>query len=249
MTVFILVLIIYTGFILPVRGMQGWLRWLNYLNPVAYAFESLMANEFHNRQFPCLSFIPLGPTYVNATGTQRSCSVAGGLPGSTSIDGDAYIGNVYGYYYSHLWRYVPLSNDRPRLSVLTSSRNFGIMIAFILFFMVAYLLAAEKVSFEESKGEVLIYRRGHAALPQAKSSEDEECQAAGIKKDTHSPTTSNHAEPLTQPVQIQKQTAIFHWKDVCYDINIRGKNRVILDHVNGWVKPGTLTALMVSFSQ
>lgn len=31
-----------------------------------------------------------------------------------------------------------------------------------------------------------------------------------------------------------------------YDIKIKGEARRILDHVDGWVKPGTLTALMVS---
>lgn len=30
-----------------------------------------------------------------------------------------------------------------------------------------------------------------------------------------------------------------------YDIKIKKEERRILDHVDGWVKPGTLTALMV----
>lgn len=46
---------------------------------------------------------------------------------------------------------------------------------------------------------------------------------------------------------IQKQTAVFSWRDVVYDIKIKKEPRRILDHVDGWVKPGTLTALMVSF--
>ncbi|GME81913.1 unnamed protein product [Ambrosiozyma monospora] len=37
---------------------------------------------------------------------------------------------------------------------------------------------------------------------------------------------------------------IFHWKDVCYEVQIKTETRRILDHVDGWVKPGTLTALM-----
>ena len=32
--------------------------------------------------------------------------------------------------------------------------------------------------------------------------------------------------------------------DVCYDVKIKSETRRILDHVDGWVKPGTLTALM-----
>jgi len=45
---------------------------------------------------------------------------------------------------------------------------------------------------------------------------------------------------------ILRQTAIFSWKDVVYDIKIKKEERRILDHIEGWVKPGTLTALMVS---
>ena len=47
---------------------------------------------------------------------------------------------------------------------------------------------------------------------------------------------------------IHRQTKTFHWKDVCYDIKIKGNPRRLLDRVDGWVKPGTLTALMVLFS-
>lgn len=112
---FILGLIVYTGFILPIRSMQGWLRWLNYLNPVAYAFEALMANEFHGRDFPCVQFIPAGPAYENATGAERTCSVAGGLPGSNYILGDTYINATYQYYHSHVWRFVVHSTFRHSL--------------------------------------------------------------------------------------------------------------------------------------
>ena len=31
---------------------------------------------------------------------------------------------------------------------------------------------------------------------------------------------------------------------MCFDVKIKSENRRILDHVDGWVKPGTLTALM-----
>jgi len=106
LAIFTLFLIIYTGFVLPITSMQGWLRWLNYLNPVAYAFEAFMANEFHHRKVPCAQFVPSGPDYINATGTQRSCSVGGGLPGASVVDGDLYIQATYEYYHSHLWRSV-----------------------------------------------------------------------------------------------------------------------------------------------
>lgn len=37
---------------------------------------------------------------------------------------------------------------------------------------------------------------------------------------------------------------VFTWKDVCYDVPIKSETRRLLDHVNGYVKPGKMTALM-----
>jgi ATP-binding cassette subfamily G (WHITE) protein 2 (PDR) len=43
--------IIYTGFVIPPKYMQPWFRWFRYINPLAYAFESLMINEVRQRPF------------------------------------------------------------------------------------------------------------------------------------------------------------------------------------------------------
>jgi ABC-type multidrug transport system ATPase subunit len=43
---------------------------------------------------------------------------------------------------------------------------------------------------------------------------------------------------------IPPQRDIFTWRNVIYDITIKGEPRRLLDHVSGWVRPGTLTALM-----
>lgn len=102
--IFILGLVIYAGFVLPTREMKGWLRWLNYINPIAYAYESLVANEFSGRTFPCENMIPAGPPYQDAGPLEKSCAVAGAALGEDYISGDFYIGAVYEYSYSHLWR-------------------------------------------------------------------------------------------------------------------------------------------------
>jgi ATP-binding cassette subfamily G (WHITE) protein 2 (PDR) len=44
-SLFSLSLVIYAGFSIPTKDMHPWFRWLNYLNPVGYAFEALMINE------------------------------------------------------------------------------------------------------------------------------------------------------------------------------------------------------------
>ena len=43
--VFIFMLVIYTGFVIPIPDTHPWFAWFRYLDPVAYAFESLMINE------------------------------------------------------------------------------------------------------------------------------------------------------------------------------------------------------------
>lgn len=43
--ILILALVMFTGFVIPIDYMLGWCRWINYIDPVAYAFESLMINE------------------------------------------------------------------------------------------------------------------------------------------------------------------------------------------------------------
>lgn len=42
---FATLLILYTGFVIPIPYMHPWLRWFAYINPYFYAFESLMVNE------------------------------------------------------------------------------------------------------------------------------------------------------------------------------------------------------------
>jgi ATP-binding cassette subfamily G (WHITE) protein 2 (PDR) len=106
--ILILGIVIYTGFALPVPNMRGWARWINYIDPVAYGFESLMINEFAGRTFTCLptSFVPSGDAYANATPLERVCGAVGAVAGSSVVDGTAYIESSYQYFPSHKWRYT-----------------------------------------------------------------------------------------------------------------------------------------------
>ncbi|RFU31901.1 hypothetical protein B7463_g4413, partial [Scytalidium lignicola] len=214
--VLILAIVIYTGFTIPTRYMLGWSRWINYLDPVAYGFESLMINEFHNRSFDCSVFVPSGPGFENVGSTNHVCSTVGSQPGLSVVNGDDYIVSSFQYSHAHKWR------------------NFGILIAFMIFLMTTYLVATEYITAKKSKGELLVFRRGHKALSKGSATDEE----TGSGRPTGAANTEDHS------AIIERQTAIFTWKDVCYDIKIKGEPRRILDHVDGWVKPGTLTALM-----
>ncbi|OAA65489.1 ABC transporter cdr4 [Niveomyces insectorum RCEF 264] len=241
----ILALVIFTGFVIPIDYMLGWCRWMNYLDPLAYAFESLMVNEFTGRQFTCDSFVPSPDVagYANVADANRVCSTVGSVAGQPFVSGDRYINLQMRYYANHRWR------------------NFGIILCFIVFFLGTYMTAAELVSEKKSKGEVLVFRRGHkpavfkeshkldpesgvrvsgpAALAAAAGSHDEKAGSSDKEGGSNSNSNSGGGAGF-----IQRQTSIFHWQDVCYNVKIKGEDRRILDHVDGWVKPGTLTALM-----
>lgn len=44
----------------------------------------------------------------------------------------------------------------------------------------------------------------------------------------------------------RSEAKIFQWKNLCYNITVDKDDRRLLDDIFGWVKPGSLTALMVS---
>ncbi|ODN86312.1 ATP-binding cassette, subfamily G (WHITE), member 2, PDR [Cryptococcus wingfieldii CBS 7118] len=223
----ILALVIYTGFAINVSNMRGWARWINYLDPIAFGFESLMINEFHGRDYDCSVFVPSGGPYDSVDASQRVCSTVGAVAGSSVINGDMYINESYSYYHAHKWR------------------NFGILIVFFLFNTFVYLSATELITAKKSKGEILIFPRGR--VPKAilaRSTESiNDPEAGGYAGGSRAAKQLTGADRADAGI-IQRQTAVFSWKDVVYDIKIKGEGRRILDHVDGWVKPGTLTALM-----
>ena len=224
----ILALVSFTGFVLPTRYMLGWCKRLSYIDPLAYAFEALMANEFHGRQFRCSEFVPSTkvPGYENVDPESRVCTSVGAVAGQNYIDGDVYLRSAYGYEWRHAWR------------------NWGVVVAFTVFFLFLYMMAAEVVSENRSKGEVLVYRRGKnptVKMQAGKRSHDMESATPSIGPIATSEHT-NHTDG--DPSRLQRQTSVFQWHNVCYEVHVNGKPRQILDRVDGWVKPGTLTALM-----
>ncbi|KAI0168176.1 ABC-2 type transporter [Pestalotiopsis sp. NC0098] len=214
--VLILALVIYTGFTISVPLMHPWFSWLRYINPLYWAFEILMASEFHNGEFTCSVIVP---GYTPLIGDSWICSAVGAVAGRATINGDAYIAANYGYYWSHAWR------------------NFGILIGFLIFFMATYFVASEFSSSTTNTAEALVFQRGSvpAHLLKGNAPYDEEMVAVPGSKNEESSGDMNAIEP---------QRDIFTWQDVVYDIEIKGEPRRLLDHVAGWVKPGTLTALM-----
>ncbi|OIW31251.1 hypothetical protein CONLIGDRAFT_574468 [Coniochaeta ligniaria NRRL 30616] len=214
--VLVLALVIYTGFVVAPPQMHPWFGWIRWLNPVYYAFEILVANEFHHRELTCSQFIP---GYPDLSGDSFVCSSAGAVAGRRTVNGDAYIAISYEYYYSHVWR------------------NFGILMGLLIAFMITYFVAIELNSATSSTAEMLVFQRGKVPDSIAKAADPEVADPEkGTAKDKQQQEASVGA--------IEPQKSIFTWRDVHYDVKIKDETRTLLDNVSGWVKPGTLTALM-----
>ncbi|KAH6974077.1 ABC-2 type transporter [Ilyonectria destructans] len=218
--VLVLALVIYTGFVVAVPQMHDWFSWIRWINPLFYAFEILIANEFHGREFICSTIIP---SYSPNVGNSWICSAVGAIAGRHTVNGDSYIAASFEYHYSHVWR------------------NFGILMAFLIALMGIYFLATELNSVTQGTAEALVFLRGRVPAHLKKGARGAVSDEEMIQGAKERPQTEGGALAAMQP-----QTDTFVWKDIVYDIEIKGEPRRLLDHVSGWVKPGTLTALMGS---
>jgi ABC-type multidrug transport system ATPase subunit len=210
--ILVLCIVVYTGFTLPQPYMHPWLSWIRWINPIYYTFESLVANEFHGKNFECTSFIPSNPT-----GSSFICSTVGAVAGQKWVSGDAFIMENYQYQYSHVWR------------------NFGILVAFAIVLNITYLIASEYLSDDKSKAEALVFRPGHAP----KYLQQETTIEHGLEE-----VNKLELQRTNDTIRLPEQKDILSWNNLTYEIPVKEGTRCLLDNVNGWVKPGSLTALM-----
>jgi ABC-type glutathione transport system ATPase component len=136
----------------------------------------------------------------------------------------------YGYTSDHLWR------------------NLGIIIAFFIFFTATFLIAVEYKSPAETRGEVLVFPIGkdpEHLLDQETSSrpvDEENGQTEPGQLNATRTITGGNVEAMKKDLRAPQD--IFTWRNVCCDVNIKDETRRLLSDVSGYVKPGTLTALM-----
>jgi ABC-type multidrug transport system permease subunit len=224
-------MIVYTGYLIPPSKMHPWFAWLRFINPVQYAFEALMANEFYNLEIQCAApfLVPQGP---GVTAKHQSCTLQGSKPGSTTVNGADYIAVAFSYSRGHLWR------------------NFGLIWAFFAFFVCLTALGMELQKPNKGGGAVTIYKRGQApklvesAIQSGGKAKDEESGKRG-----YDPISSGDYRDYEDEKKVEQRIArnesIFTFQDVNYTIPYQGGERHLLQNVQGFVKPGKLTALMV----
>ncbi|KAI9847164.1 MAG: hypothetical protein M1837_003026 [Sclerophora amabilis] len=215
--VLVMALVIYAGFTPPVPSMHPWFSWITYINPVAYAFESLVLNEFHGQDFPCSELVPNYPGFqYNQTDMPYFiCTVLGGVAGQLYVSGDAFVESSFQYTYDHMWR------------------NLGILLGMIVFLFTLLVCVTQFVSVGPPAPELLIFRRKNKA-ELMKRNEGGSILELEAGQEGSAPDVNT----------IAPQKEVFAWRGVTYDITVKKESRRLLSDVGGWVRPGSLTALM-----
>ena len=106
-----------------------------------------------------------------------------------------------------------------------------------------YLSASEVITSKRSAGEILVFSRAYV---KRLALGDKDIERPSPATETQASMEATKERAMTG---IPPHASVFHWKNVCLDITVKKERRRILDRVDGWIKPGTLTALMVSRAQ
>ncbi|KIY44860.1 pleiotropic drug resistance ABC transporter [Fistulina hepatica ATCC 64428] len=221
----VLAFALYTGYLLPVPSMIGALKWINYLDPLRWGFESVITNEFRTIHGPCDQLVPSGPGYQNVSLVNQVCTTVGAVAGQSTVDGSRYMELAYRYSWTHTWM------------------NLGIIIAYGVGFTLVLLLFTELNVRERGKSSVILYNRSQKRKTQVVRQSDEE-KAAPIAADNLQETHASNEETDAALARTQPMTDIFTFRNIRYTVPTSQGDRLLLNDVSGYVAPGKLTALM-----
>ncbi|OSX63435.1 hypothetical protein POSPLADRAFT_1074039 [Postia placenta MAD-698-R-SB12] len=221
----VLILTLYTGYNIPQPYMIGALRWITYINPLKYGFEAMVLNEFHTLDGACASLIPQGPGYENITLANQVCTTVGSLPGQAFVNGMRYVNLSFEYYYKDLWR------------------NFGIVVAFGIGFICAYLAATEINTSSSGQSSVTLFKRGSKPIRPSAIAVDEE-RRSGSDSSTVQKDGQDQDEARKAMAEASSPKNTFSFQNLTYVVPVKDGQRKLLDGVSGYVAPGKLTALM-----
>ncbi|TWU72067.1 hypothetical protein ED733_003385 [Metarhizium rileyi] len=220
-------LIVYTGYTLakPVLLNQKiWFGWLYYVNPISYAFEAVLTNEFGGRTMECSpsQLVPQGPGILPEN---QGCAIAGSHPGSAQVAGSDYLFSQFEYSRAHLWR------------------NFGILIAFTIGYIALTTLATEKIFFGGSGMGALLFKstKKSKQVAKAQNKTDEEHPQPD---DVTAAAVARQRTPDEILEAFNRSEQVFTWENISYTVPTAQGPKKLLNDINGYAKPGVLVALM-----
>ncbi|KAL4783892.1 ABC-2 type transporter-domain-containing protein [Aspergillus varians] len=220
----VLLCIVFGGYVLSVDKLMAdvpWVGWMAYITPAFYAYEAMMAAEFHNTNFTCAegSVVPSGPEYTNMA--YQTCGYAGSQMGTTLVNGDDYLAVQYGFYFNHVWR------------------NFGILCLFTVAFIGATCLLSEVMEWEPDSAGPIQYKK---SLIQPKTVTNVDEEARPVQGNQTGLGQSSLDDESSQALTATKSA--FTWDNLELFLQVGKDKRKLLNGVSGYCKPGTMTALV-----
>jgi ABC-type transport system involved in cytochrome bd biosynthesis fused ATPase/permease subunit len=193
-----------------------------------------MSNELSGRTFPCTggNLIPNGGNYHNLA--YASCAGVPGLSG-TNINGDAYL-QTLSYSKADIWR------------------NFGILWAWwVLFVALTAYFTTFKTSGAATNTYITFVRNKHPVTRMDAKVGDAETgalspsnsDAAMLPDETVTGSVTETTRANEKPGLI-RNTSVITCRNLKYTVKVPGGERLLLDNINGYVKPGQLGALLGS---
>jgi ABC-type multidrug transport system ATPase subunit/ABC-type multidrug transport system permease subunit len=240
-------LITFIGYQQPKTDMHPWFVWIYWINPLSYGFESLMGNEFHDTVIPCVNnnLIPnFLPQYEN-TDSQACSGVRGAAPGAVLVNGDDYLSSL-SYSHSNVWR------------------NVGILFAWwVLYVGVTIYFTTHWDNAASAGVNMVVPRECQKKVAAVLPDEESQAEKAPRQNDSSSETTPTNSAISTRTpsmngdmnekngqkstgAELVRNTSVFTWRNLSYTVKTPDGDRVLLDNIHGYVKPGMLGALMGS---
>ncbi|RHZ43888.1 uncharacterized protein CDV56_101606 [Aspergillus thermomutatus] len=212
--------VIYAGYMIQYPKMHGWFIWIFWIDPIAYSFETLLSNEFHGHTIDCVgsNLIPNGPGY-NSTNHQSCAGVQGAVQGEVSVTGDQYL-HALNYSHGHAWR------------------NFGVVWCWWALFVLITVVATSLWHDASESGATMLTPR-ELMKKQGKHTADVEGQPRELK-------SIKEGGGEAEVDGLVRNTSVFTWRNLTYSVNTPSGDRVLLNDVHGYIKPGMLGALMGS---
>ncbi|CAI4057848.1 hypothetical protein SKDZ_04G2390 [Saccharomyces kudriavzevii ZP591] len=214
----------YSTYMIQLPSMHPWFKWISYVLPIRYAFESMLNAEFHGRHMDCAdTLVPSGGNYNSLSDDYKVCAFVGSKPGQSYVLGDDYLKNQFQYVYKHTWR------------------NFGILWCFLIGYIVLKVVFTEYKRPVKGGGDALIFKKGSKRFVAPVDEESPDNINDIDAKEQFSSESSGANDEVFDELEAK---GVFIWKDVCFTIPYEGSIRMLLDNVSGYCVPGTMTALM-----
>ena len=177
---------------------------------------------------PCspAQLVPQGP---GIQAPYQGCAMPGARRGDTSVTGEQYLATTYQYSRGHLWR------------------NFGVVIAYTVLYILITVAASELVSFVGGGGGAFVFKKSKKAKRQAVTAslaadEEQGSKARDVRVSGNRDHTGEKGDEALE--SISGSRSIFTWTDVEYSVPYQGRQRQLLNKVSGYAKPGSMIALM-----